>query len=137
MATEYLTAKDIAAELKVSRSRAYAIARECTRLIDGRSIRVTRASFEVWKRLRTCDALTLHSSSVAAFGGARSQTQTAAVGSRGRRGASTETRPSTSGKNSSVDPLDLPISTPKPRRCPQPSKLDETSGGQLVALRGR
>ncbi len=48
----YLTAKDVAGELAVSLARAYEIMRECTRLVTGRSVRVSREDFETWKRAR-------------------------------------------------------------------------------------
>ena len=47
---EYLSPADVAAELRLSRSRAYEIVRECTRIVAGRTIRVSRESFEAWKR---------------------------------------------------------------------------------------
>lgn len=37
---KYLSPRDIAEELGVSRSRAYEIAGECTRIVSGRTIRV-------------------------------------------------------------------------------------------------
>jgi len=43
---KYLTAKDIAEELGVSRSLAYEIVRECARVVAGRTIRVSRAAFD-------------------------------------------------------------------------------------------
>ena len=49
-AKKYLSPKDIANELGVSRSRAYEIVRECRRLVIGRSLRVTRETFDAWKR---------------------------------------------------------------------------------------
>jgi hypothetical protein len=49
-AREYLSPKDIATELGVSRSRAYEIARECRRLVFGRTVRVSREAFEAWKQ---------------------------------------------------------------------------------------
>lgn len=47
---EYLTAKDIAEELAVSLTTAYAILQQCTRITVGRVVRVSRANFEAWKR---------------------------------------------------------------------------------------
>jgi len=49
---KYLTAQDIAEELGVSRSRAYEIMRECTRLVSGRSVRIVSAlrAIEAWIR---------------------------------------------------------------------------------------
>lgn len=135
MATEYLTAKDIAKELKVSRSRAYAIARECTRLIDGRSIRVTRASFEAWKLRRTWDPSP--SLSAVVSGGARSSTRTEAGGSRSRRGASTTKPLSKSGERSSELPLDPPIQPKTKPVSEPPSPYDEQNEKLLAELRAR
>jgi hypothetical protein len=47
---QYLTALDIAEELKLSRSRAYEIIKECNRIVTGRVSRVSRPAFEAWKR---------------------------------------------------------------------------------------
>lgn len=133
----YMTVQEIAEELKVSRSRAYDIAHECTRLVCGRSIRVSRTSFEVWKRLRTCEAAPLPSSSVDAGGGVGSVPPTAkGVVSPGRRGRATTRRPSTSGENSSADPLDRPILPRTLHRSTSPSRPDETNVVPLAARKG-
>lgn len=132
----YMTVKEIAEELKVSRSRAYDIAHECTRLVDGRSIRVSRASFDIWKKLRTCQPLP--SSSAAISGGATSALRPArAEGSRTRRAAATTAQPSTCGETWSDDPLDRPIQPRTLHRSTSPSKHDETNVVPLVAQRGR
>ncbi len=51
----YLTVNEIAAELQVSVRTAYEYARQMTRLVGGRTVRVSRASFEAWKRKHTLE----------------------------------------------------------------------------------
>jgi hypothetical protein len=47
---QYLSAKDIALEMNVSPTKAYKILKECPRIVAGRTVRVSRGSFEAWKR---------------------------------------------------------------------------------------
>lgn len=132
----YITVKEIAEELKVSRSRAYAIAHQCTRLVDGRSIRVSRASFEVWKKLRTCPPCP--SSSEVASGGATSALLKAKdVAGPGRPGATTTPQPSLSGVDLSESRYRRPI---VPRTRPlsiAPSPSDMTNVRPLADRRER
>jgi excisionase family DNA binding protein len=52
----YLTAQDIANELKVPLRTAYTYAQAMRHLKIGRNVRVTRAAFEAWKREHECRA---------------------------------------------------------------------------------
>jgi len=49
VASTYLTAKDIMADLQVSRSTAYTIMREMDPIQVGRSLRVSRANYAAWQ----------------------------------------------------------------------------------------
>ena len=49
-AAKYLTARDVADELGVGLTKAYEILKQCTHLVTGHTIRVSRAHFEAWKR---------------------------------------------------------------------------------------
>src|SRR5260221_11372677 len=53
-----LTADDVAARLRVSRSRAYEIMKEMPHVQIGRSIRVEEAEFQAWVRRHTKPART-------------------------------------------------------------------------------
>jgi len=86
IATLYLTAKDISQELGVSRTRAYKILKQCTRIVGGRTVRVSRQAFEAWKERHTeCptyeanDTPSFSGSLRLARGGRSSQTRTGAV----------------------------------------------------------
>ena len=48
----YLTAKDIMADLQVSKSTAYSIMREMLPLVVRRSLRVSRVAYAAWKERR-------------------------------------------------------------------------------------
>lgn len=49
----YLTVADVASELKISRTHAYAIVREMQHVRVGRSLRVPRVAFELYLERRT------------------------------------------------------------------------------------
>lgn len=47
-AAEYLTADDVARILTVSRTTAYKLMRQMGRLVEGRVVRVSRTSLDLW-----------------------------------------------------------------------------------------
>lgn len=119
----YLTPKDIATELQVSRSRAYEIARECKRIVAGRTIRVSRASFEAWKRNHEEPPCVNLSTSAARSGGVVFGTLPAVDTSRFRPGVASAERPVSGGKNWNASPSRQPI---KPRTRPLSERLSTT-----------
>jgi hypothetical protein len=114
--TKYLRAEDIANELDVSRTRAYEIMRECTRVVTGRSVRVTPQAFAAWKERHTLGPCESPSTSAETSGGAASGTPTAAVMRRFRRAAATRGRREPDGENLSDLPSCQPI---RPRTRPR------------------
>ncbi len=116
---KYLSPRDIAEEIGVSRSRAYEIARECTRIVVGRTIRVSRQAFDAWKkRHEESPACRVRFSKRrgAPSGGAASPTPKAAGTSASRRASATEQRPSPHGEDSVESPSRVPI---VPRTAPR------------------
>lgn len=91
-AMKYLRAQDIADELGVSRTRAYEIMHECTRVLAGRSIRVTPQAFAAWKERHTWQPHESPSTSAEISGGAASGIRAAASTIRSRRAADIRSR---------------------------------------------
>jgi len=125
---KYLTADDIAAEIGVSRSRAYEIMKECQRLVTGRTIRVSRPAFEAWKRRHEeqpqCQIPSSRKKAHHA-GGAASPTLVEVDISAFQQVTSTESQRSRSGEISVVSPSRVPI---RPRiKAPLQTRSTDTS----------
>lgn len=100
--TRYLRAKDIAEDLGVSLASAYRIMRECTRLVAGKSVRVTHQAFHAWKERHTEGPCETPFICVAGSGGASSPTRKGVGASADRPAAMTESLPASGGSSSSA-----------------------------------
>jgi len=109
MSKKKLTAADIAEELQVSPATAYRLMAQMTRLVVGRSVRVSREAFDRYLRRQERTPCNDNDSTAAAKrGGARSKT-IAGNGGADRRADGTGAPPKSSPRSSSERPRIRPV----------------------------
>lgn len=115
----FMTADDVAHELRVSRSRAYEIMHEIPHLVCGRSLRVTRVAFDAYVRRLEVEGW---QSSIAAerSTGARSGMRRSG-GTASQRAAQTAAPPNRPQLDSKGKPLIRDTQPRVRRRCSEPS----------------